>query len=89
MAENLDQDLLQRITTLVGRVILETTGRTVVLSPDDRLLENGDLDSMSIAHLVLAIQTEIDVELDVTDLNEETFGSIAAITRLIADRLAA
>lgn len=82
-------DLRQQVTALVSRVILESSGRTVVPQPEDALLHTGDLDSMSVTSLILALETEFGIQIDTQDLSEETLGSVAAITRLIADRRAA
>ena len=76
----------QQIIVLVTRVILESTGREVEVSPDDRLIDDGLLDSLSMVNLVMALQAEFDVNLDINDINEVGFGSAAAITELVIER---
>jgi acyl carrier protein len=84
MRQQPDPELLDQVTRIVSRVILESTGRSVLPEPDDRLLEKGWLDSLSIVNLVLALQLEMQVTLEVTDLSELNFGSVRAITSLVA-----
>lgn len=79
----------RQVTDIVCRVILANTGRPLVPEPDDRLIESGVLDSLSIADLAIALGTELGVQLDFGDLREETFGSIHAISRLVAEQNAA
>ncbi len=74
---------LGRLTALVTKVILESTGRKVTPRPADRLIEGGLLDSLSMVNLVIALQSEFAVQLEVADLNEENFGSIEAIARML------
>lgn len=75
-----------RVTALVGRVISETTGRDLELSPDTQLLEEGLLDSLLILQIFAALQEELEVELDGSDITEETFASTAAIAALVKAR---
>ena len=79
-----DADLQARISKLVTRVILESTGRDLTLEVDEPLISSGHLDSMSMVSLVIAMQSELGVELDVTHMNAENFESIRAITELVA-----
>ena len=83
------QALLDRLTQLVTRVIRDSTGRNVTPKPDDRLIESGVLDSMSMVNLVIALQGEFPIELDAADLNEQTFGSVRALAELLVSRGAA
>lgn len=77
---------LDRLTKLVSRVIQESTGRVVQPKPDDALITSGTLDSLSMVNLVIALQGEFSVELDTSDLNEQSFGSIRSIAGLLAGR---
>jgi acyl carrier protein len=79
-------ELTDQITDIVSRVILESSGRILRPAPEDRLIEKGYLDSLSMVNLVLALQLDLGVQLEINDLNEETFGSVAAITRLVEAR---
>ena len=80
-------NLQQRVTDLVVRVVQESSGRRVVPTADQPLLASGVLDSMAMVSLVVLLQQEFAIELQVPDLREENFASIAAITRLVAERI--
>lgn len=78
--------MLDRLTKLVSRVIQESTGRKVDPKPDAPLIASGILDSLSMVNLVIALQGEFAVELDTSDLNEQSFGSVRAIHDLLQSR---
>jgi acyl carrier protein len=80
-------DLRDRVSLLVAQVILETSGRCVELKPDEPLFEKGYLESVDLAHLVLRLQSELDVALDPAEAQPRTLRSIDAITRLVAARM--
>jgi acyl carrier protein len=82
----LDSPLQDRIAHLVARVIAENTGHTLALGPDDKLISSGYLDSMSMVNLVIALQSELGVDLDITDMSVDNFESIRAMTALIQSR---
>lgn len=86
MTEDLPPVFLQQVTDLVRRVVLESTGRSLTPKPDDRLIEAGHLDSMSIVNLVLALQQEFQVTLELGDLSEANFGSVRAIAHMVRER---
>ncbi len=79
-------DLQQEIIALINRVVRDSTGREVDVQPDDRIIETGLLDSLSMVNLVMALQAEMQVDLDINDMNETTFGSPVAIAALVAER---
>ena len=81
-------DLQSRISKLITRVILESTGRDLTLGIDEPLISSGLLDSMSMVNLVIAMQSEMGVELDVTHMNAENFESIRVIAELVEARRA-
>ncbi len=81
-------DIQPQVTQLINQVILESTGREVAVTADDRLIESGMLDSLSMVNLVMALQRDFDVDLDINDLNEETFGSVVSIAELVSQRRA-
>jgi acyl carrier protein len=81
-------DLQRQIAQLITLIIRESTGREVEVTPEDRLIESGMLDSLSMVSLVMALRTDFDVDLEINDLNEETFGSVASIAALVSQRRA-
>jgi acyl carrier protein len=81
-------DLQRQIAHLITLIIRESTGREVEVTPEDRLIESGMLDSLSMVNLVMALRTDFDVDLEVNDLTEETFASVASIAALVSQRRA-
>ncbi len=75
------------ITSLVVRVIRESSGREVVLAHEDALISTGYLDSMTMVSLIIELQTEFGVQFDVSDMSVENFESVRAISKLVQSRL--
>ncbi len=50
---------------------------------NEHLIDNEELDSLSIVEVVSAIDDEFDVEIGVTDIIPENFNSVEAIWNLI------
>ena len=48
-----------------------------------RIVDDGILDSMTIARLIGLIEDEYDIEFEVTDLIPENFNSVEAIMNMI------
>jgi acyl carrier protein len=76
----------QRISEVVSRVLLESTGQDLTLTPDQPLIQSGILDSLSMVQLVIALQAEFAVHLDMMDLNEENFADVQSICSLVQSR---
>jgi acyl carrier protein len=85
MAENPTET---ELLALVASVIQESTGRAIEIRLDHKLIEGGYLDSMSIVNLILALEEKYGAQVDIMDVTEENFGSIAAITRTVIERRA-
>ena len=75
-----------QVIQIINRVILESTGREVDVAADDRLIETGILDSLSMVNLVMELQRQFDIDLDINDLNEQAFGSAGSIAALVTER---
>ena len=76
-----------KITSLVVRVIRESSGREVVLADGDALISTGYLDSMTIVSLIIELQNEFGVQFEVSDMSVENFESVHAISKLVQSRL--
>ena len=63
--------------------VLKETVPEVEFEGKEHLIDNGDLDSLSIVEIVSAIDDEFDVEIGVTDIIPENFNSVEAIWNLI------
>jgi acyl carrier protein len=86
MNDAVTSDFEREIAAFVARVIGESTGRTVDLSPQDRLIDDGLLDSLSMVNLVIALQSDYGVDVDVMEIDEQNFGTTAAVARLVVAR---
>lgn len=53
------------------------------LADDDRLLEKGVMDSMSIVEMIMFIETEFGVQAMEDEISETNFGSLSGIARFI------
>lgn len=80
-------ELTQKVTDLVTETILEASGRNVELGADTPLISSGYLDSLAVLQLFTKLQETFEIELDVDDLTEATFGTPMAIAQLIDQRL--
>ena len=63
--------------------VLKETIPEVEFEGNEHLIDNGDLDSLSIVEIVSAIYDEFDVEIGVTDIIPENFNSVEAMWKLI------
>jgi D-alanine--poly(phosphoribitol) ligase subunit 2 len=86
MTTSSQSDLESSVAALVAQVVQTTTGRAVQIAVEDRLIEKGILDSLSTVNLVLALESEFGVCVDVMEVDEDNFGSAAAIARLVGSR---
>jgi len=83
MSEELSLAFEQEVADLVDEVVQETTGRSVHVGSEDRLIQDGYLDSFSMVSLVLTVQTRYGIPVDVADIDEEHFGTVPRIARFI------
>jgi acyl carrier protein len=56
------------------------------LGDDDRLLEKGVMDSMSIVEMISFIESEFGVQAMEDEISEANFGSLTGIARFIGDK---
>jgi acyl carrier protein len=56
------------------------------LGDDDRLLEKGVMDSMSIVEMISFIESEFSVQANEDEISEANFGSLSGIARFIGDK---
>lgn len=84
--ENAPRDLQDRVARIVTQTILLISGRCLTLQPTDRLLRPGWLESVEIPRLAMALQDQLDVTFDPTDLTDRNFETIERITALVRRR---
>jgi acyl carrier protein len=59
------------------------------LADDDRLLEKGVMDSMSIVEMISFIESEFGVQAQEEEISEANFGSLSGIARFVGEQRAA
>ena len=78
---------IENLLATTMRIVQETVETDAPIQPDDQLLQSGILDSVSVLQIYLALQSELDVDLDIEDITEESFASIRTITELLERRM--
>jgi acyl carrier protein len=78
-------EIMQTISAYIATQILKQPKR--VMLPDEPLLSNGLVDSFSLVDLSLYIEKTFNVYIDNTELNRETFDTLAQLTSLIRSRM--
>jgi acyl carrier protein len=59
------------------------------LADEDRLLERGVVDSMGIVEMLTFLEDEFDVKPADEEISEANLGSVSAIVRFVAAKMAA
>jgi acyl carrier protein len=78
-------EIMQTISAYIATQILKQPKR--LLHPDEPLLSNGLVDSFSLVDLSLYIEKTFGVFIDNTELNRETFDTLAQLVSLIQSRM--
>ena len=58
------------------------------LGDDDRLLEKGVIDSMSIVEMISFVEAEFGVRANEDEVSERNFGSLSGIARFVGEKQA-
>ncbi len=77
-------DIIQTLSTYIATQILRQPRR--IIRDDEPLLSNGLVDSFSLVDLSLYIEKEFHVYIDNTELNKQTFDTLAQLAALIQSR---
>jgi acyl carrier protein len=56
------------------------------LADDDRLLDKGVIDSMSIVEMISFVEREFGVNATEEEISDANFGSLAGIARFVSDK---
>jgi len=78
-------DIFQTLSSYIATQILKQPTR--VIHPNEPLLSNGLVDSFNLVDLSIFIEKTFNVIIDDTELNRETFDTLAQLTDLIQSRL--
>ena len=72
------------IAEYIAADILKQPGRA--LAPSAKLITSGLVDSMSLVDLALFVEERFGVRIDDTELNAQTFDSLADLAALVENR---
>ncbi len=78
-------EIIQTLSAYITAQILKQPKR--IIKPDEPLISNGLVDSFSLVDLSLFIEKQFNVFIDNTELNKETFDSLAQLASLVQSRM--
>lgn len=76
--------ILSRLAQYIAAEVLKQPKRQ--LSPEEKLISNGLIDSFHLVDLALYVEDTFGVHIDDTELNADTFDTLAQLTALIEQR---
>jgi len=71
---------------VIHQIVQECIGSQDKIDPDHPLLQSGMIDSLSLLQIVMGIQTEIGVNVELEEINEQNFRDIESIAGLVAQK---
>jgi acyl carrier protein len=78
-------EFIQTLSSFIATQILKQPKRVIL--PDEPLISSGLVDSFSLIDLSLFIEKTYKVYIDNTELNRETFDTLAQLGNLIQSRM--
>lgn len=82
----MSEDVIKQLAAHIAAEVLHQPNR--VLAPDQALLSSGIIDSFSLVDLAMYVEDTFGVHLDDSELNKETFDTLAQLAALIESRRA-
>jgi len=76
--------MLEQLSDYIATEILKQPNR--VIQPNEALITSGLIDSFSLMDLALFVEDTFGVRIEDTELNADTFDSLAALADLIQSR---
>ena len=76
--------MLEQLSNYIATEILKQPGCTI--QPDEAIISSGLIDSFSLMDLALFVEDTFGVRIEDTELNADTFDSLAALIDLIQSR---
>jgi acyl carrier protein len=81
----MNSEIIQTLSSFIASQILKQPKRVIL--PDEPLISNGLVDSFSLVDLSLFIEKTYKVYIDNTELNRETFNTLAQLADLVQSRM--
>ena len=76
--------ILQDLSSYLATQILRQPSRNI--SPGEPLISTGLIDSFNLVDLALHVEDAFGVRIEDTELNKETFDTLAQLAQIILDR---
>lgn len=80
----MDQTITESLEKYIAGQVLKQPGRRI--ATDEALISSGLIDSFSLMDLALFVEDNFGVRIEDTELNADTFDSLAQLTALIESR---
>ena len=80
----MNEELMQKLGEHIAKNILRQPNR--VLKPEQLLLSSGLIDSFSLVDLAIFVEDTFNVHIDDSELNVDTFDTLADLATLVASR---
>jgi acyl carrier protein len=77
-------EIVQNLASYIATQILKQPKR--IIQPDEPLLSNGLVDSFNLVDLSIYIEKTYNVRIEDTELNRETFDTLAQLATIIQSR---
>lgn len=78
-------EILSALSEFIASEILTQPGR--IISETDKLISSGLIDSLSLVDIALFVEEQFQVIIDDTELNADTFDTLAELEAIIRSRL--
>lgn len=80
----MSEDIESAVSRYVAEQVLKQPGKTI--APEEKLISSGLIDSFHLVDLSLFVEDTFGVHLDDTELNAQTFDTLAELAALIRAR---
>lgn len=80
----MNSEIKSTLTEYIASEILSQPGR--VISADEKLISSGLIDSLSLVDIALFVEEQFQVIIDDTELNADTFDTLAELEAIILSR---
>jgi acyl carrier protein len=80
----MNQDIESAVAAYIAEQVLKQSGRTI--APQEKLISSGLIDSFHLVDLSLFVEDTFGVHLDDTELNPQTFDTLAELAEIIRAR---
>jgi len=80
----MSDEMISQLADYIAKDILKQPKRS--LRPDESLLKSGLIDSFHLVDLALFVEDTFNVHLDDSELNADSYDTLAALAELIQER---